>query len=94
MPTVGSEMAPSRRRFISWRLPMSGTRSAGMLLAAWHVMVVAVLGTRSRPKPRPLTGLPSEARDLHSCACNNVFQTFLVSVHLCVCVCVTNLQLQ
>jgi hypothetical protein len=38
MPTVGSEMAP-RRRFISFRFSMSGTRSAGMLLAAWHVML-------------------------------------------------------
>uniref|UniRef100_A0A0A9FMJ6 Uncharacterized protein n=1 Tax=Arundo donax TaxID=35708 RepID=A0A0A9FMJ6_ARUDO len=34
-----------------------------MLLAAWHVMVRRA---RSRPKPRPFTGLPSEVRDRQS----------------------------
>lgn len=63
MPKVGSEMAPSRRRFISSLLLMSGTRSAEML-PAMHVMF---LGMRSRAKPRPLTGLPSEGRGRQSC---------------------------
>jgi hypothetical protein len=57
-------MAPSRRRFIVSLLPISGTRSAEML-PAMHVMF---LGTRSRPMPRPLTGLHGEALDRQSCA--------------------------
>jgi hypothetical protein len=62
-------MAPRRRRFISFRFSMSGTRSAGMLLAAWHVMLRWLARSRPIPRPSPFTGLPSAARDRQSCHC-------------------------
>lgn len=39
MPAVGRDKAPNKSRFRSCRLPMSGTRSAGMLVA-WQAIFI------------------------------------------------------
>ena len=48
MPAEGRETAPNKSKFMSFLLPMSGTRSAGMLVA-WHLIF--------QPFPFPTNGL-------------------------------------
>lgn len=57
---VGREIAPNKSRFMSFLLPISGTRSAGMLVA-WHVILatrLSLAGTRE-----VLVGFPIRAWD-------------------------------
>ena len=68
---------------MSFRFSMSGTRSAGMLLAAWHVMLRWLARSRPIPRPSPFTGLPSAARDRQSCHCRQGHQYMHEETMLC-----------
>jgi hypothetical protein len=64
MLTVGSEMAPSRSRFISFCFSMSGTWSTVMLLA-WHVKQqtdAVTLGKLRTPNLRIQSGYEQQNR--------------------------------